>query len=82
MKQSKISLIGELLLRTKNGKRVAVQVYQGEGIFVMKRRMDDGTLDERRNVDVYRGSIEGYVSEATLKWHDLEREGFEWKPNW
>jgi hypothetical protein len=79
MKRKSDNLIGELIFRT-NGKRAVVQVYQGKDTFKLRRVMWDGTLDEKVNVDVYRGDLRGYASEATLKWSDLDLDGVELKP--
>jgi len=56
MKRKSDSLIGELTFRTNDGKRAVVQVYRGKGTFKLRRVMSDGTLDEKVNVDVYKGS--------------------------
>jgi hypothetical protein len=82
MGKSKEHLIGELLLRTKDGGKAFVQVYQGEGTFTLKRMMQDGRSEERSNIDVYNGDLNGYASEATLKWGDLVLDGVESKPRW
>jgi hypothetical protein len=39
-----------------------------------------GSVKEQTNVDVYRGDLNGYASEATLKWSDLDPESVELKP--
>jgi hypothetical protein len=44
--------------------------------------MQDGTIEEKINVDVYSGDLKDYVSDATLKWSDLERDTVEFKPKW
>ena len=80
MKQSHDSLIGEFLFRAKDGNRAIVLLYRDKSTFTLRRMMQSGVTEERNNVDVYRGDISGYASEATLKWNDLEREGLEWKP--
>ncbi len=80
MKRKSDSLIGELIFPTNDGKRAVVQVYQGKDTFKLRRVMWDGTLDEKVNVDVYRGDLRGYASEATLKWSDLDLDGVELKP--
>jgi hypothetical protein len=37
-------------------------------------------VDEKINVDVYKGDLNGYASEASLKWPDLVRMTVEVKP--
>jgi hypothetical protein len=82
MGKSKDRLIGELLFRTQDGGKAFVSVYRGRGIFTLKRMMQDGTIEEKINVDVYSGDLKDYVSDATLKWSDLERDTVEFKPKW
>jgi hypothetical protein len=82
MGQTKARLIGELLFPTKDGNKALVYVYRGKGTFTLRRMMQGGTMDERSNIDVYGGDLSDYVSEATLKWSDLERNGVELKPRW
>jgi hypothetical protein len=50
--------------------------------FSLKRMMQDGTMEEKINVDVHGGDLSDYVSEATLKWSDLKRDGIELKRRW
>lgn len=80
MKQRSRGLTGEFLFRTKDGNKAVVYLEQGKGTFSLRRVMPEGSVDERSNIDVYHGNIDGYIAEATLKWSDLEREGVEWKP--
>jgi hypothetical protein len=82
MGQSKDHLIGELWFRTKDGNNAIVHVYRGKGTFTLKRMMQDGTMEERSKIDVYGDDLKDYISEATLVWSDLERDGVELKPKW
>jgi hypothetical protein len=77
MRQGKDRLIGELLFHTKTGNKAPVRVYRGDGIFTVERTMEDGRLERRSKSDPYKGDLGDYISEATLVWHDLEREGVE-----
>jgi hypothetical protein len=79
MKRNSDTPIGEILFRTNDGNRAIVEVYRGKGTFTLKRVMQSGTVDERSNIDVYGGDLGDYVSEATLKWSDLERDNVELK---
>ena|ERR1700678_1854131 len=80
LKQSKDILIGEFLFHTNDGNKALVYAYRGKGTFTLKRMMQNGRMEERSNIDVYEGNANGYASEATLRWGDLEREGVVWKP--
>jgi hypothetical protein len=71
------TLFGTLLFRTKGDGKATVLVYRSKGTFTLKRLPDE----ERSNIDVYKGDIAGYISEATLRWPDLERDGVEWTPS-
>ncbi len=82
MGKSKDRLIGELWFCTKDGNNAIVRVCRGKGAFTLKRTMQDGTIEEKINVDVYSGDLKDYVSEAALKWSDLERDTVELKPKW
>jgi len=82
MGQGKDHLIGEILFSTKDGKKASVSVYRGKGTFTLKRMMPDGTMEERSKIDVYSGELRDYVSEATLVWSDLERDGAVLNPRW
>ncbi len=82
MGQGKDHLIGELLFRTKNGNTALVYVSRGKGTFTLRRMMPDGTREERSKIDVYGGDLKDYVSEATLIWSDLERDGVVLNPKW
>ncbi len=82
MGQSKDHLIGEILFPTKDGNKAPVSVYRAERTFTLKRVMQDGTLEERSKIDVYGGNLKDYVSEATLVWSDLERDGVVLNPRW
>jgi hypothetical protein len=79
MNQRRHALGGEFLFRTKDGNKAVVYLSQGKGTFTLRRVMSGGSVDERSNIDVYRGNIDGYISEAMLEWSDLERDGVEWK---
>jgi hypothetical protein len=81
MAQSKERLLGELLFRTNDGNRAVVYVYIGKSTFTLTRMMLGGRTDERSNRDPHKGDVDGYISEATLEWNDLERDGVEWKPS-
>ena len=74
--------IAELLFNTQGGSKAFVYVYQGKSTFTLKRMMQDGTSEERSNVDDYNGDLNGYASEATLKWGDLVRDGVELRRIW
>ena len=71
--------MGTLLFNTRHG-TAAVAVYRGSGIFILKRTLPNGRVDERTKVDVYHDDLSYYIGEAALMWSDLDRDDVEVKP--
>lgn len=75
MSRTNYTRVGELLFRATDGAHVLIYTYRGKDTFKL-RRMGD-VVDEKINADVYKGDLNGYASEASLKWPDLVRMSVE-----